>query len=278
MRRPSFQFYPADWRKDPALSSCSLAARGLWIELVCIAHEAEKYGHLSINGKPMSVAQISRMVGESPSTVAKLLSELESAGVFSRTEEGSIYSRRMVQDEHIREIRANAGRFGGNPNLVRQDTSIGANEGSDLLKQNDKQTPTPSSSSSSSITGTDVPVATGKPDLPHCPHLLLIDLFARKLPQLPQPKPELWDGKRANAMRARWRWVLTARRKNGERYAETAEQAMEWFERFFGYVAESDFLTGRSGKWSSCDLGWLMKAENFTKVIQGNYENREVMA
>lgn len=27
-----------------------------------------------------------------------------------------------------------------------------------------------------------------------------------------------------------------------------------------------------------CTLQWLMKAENFTKVIQGNYENREQAA
>ena len=30
MKRPAFQFYPSDWRKDMALQSCSVAARGLW--------------------------------------------------------------------------------------------------------------------------------------------------------------------------------------------------------------------------------------------------------
>ena len=144
MTRPAFQFYPADWRKDPALSACSLAARGLWIELVCIAHEADRYGHLSINDKPMTNQQIARMVGESPATVGKLVAELESAGVFSRAEDGSIYSRRMVADEHIRNVRAEAGRLGGNPNLLKQ-------KDKQKVKQTDKQSPTPSSSSSSSI-------------------------------------------------------------------------------------------------------------------------------
>lgn len=139
MKRPSFQFYPADWRKDPALSACSLSARGLWIELICIAHEAGTYGVLSINGKPMAPAQIARMVGESPSTVVKLLAELEDAGVFSRDEQGCIFSRRMVKDEHVRNVRADAGRLGGNPNLLKQKD-----------KQNGEQNLTPSSSSSSS--------------------------------------------------------------------------------------------------------------------------------
>lgn len=139
MKRPAFQFYPADWRKDPALSACSLSARGLWIELMCIAHEGGTYGVLSINGKPMAPAQIARMVGESPSVVAKLLAELEDAGVFSRDEQGCIYSRRMVKDEHVRNVRADAGRLGGNPNLLKQKD-----------KQTEGQNPTPSSSSSSS--------------------------------------------------------------------------------------------------------------------------------
>lgn len=123
--------------------------------------------------------------------------------------------------------------------------------------------------------GTDVPTLPGKPVVPDCPHLLLIDLYGKHLPTLPQPKPELWGGKNAEAMRARWRWVLTAKKRSGARYAETGEQALDWFDRFFTYVAGSDFLSGRSGKWTNCDLSWLMKAENFTKVVQGNYQNKE---
>ena len=153
MKRPSFQFYPADWRKDPALSACSLAARGLWIELMCVAHEGDNYGHLSINGKPMTPAQVARMVGESPAVAAKLLKELEDAGVFSRDEQGCIFSRRMVKDEHVRNVRADAGRLGGNPNLLKQ-----------KVKQNEKQNLTPSSSSSSS--SSDNPPAPDGGDVP----------------------------------------------------------------------------------------------------------------
>ena len=148
MKRPAFQFYPADWRKDPALSSCSLAARGLWIELMCIAHESDEYGHLSINGKPMLTPQLARLVGESPAIIGKLLTELKEAGVFSLDERGCIFSRRMVKDERIRNIRSESGRLGGNPNLLKQKD-----------KQNDQQTqkqiPTPSSSSSSSSSSSD---------------------------------------------------------------------------------------------------------------------------
>ena len=111
--------------------------------------------------------------------------------------------------------------------------------------------------------------------LPACPHSELIDLFGQHLPMLPQPKPELWSGARATALKARWRWVLTAKKRDGKRYAKTREEALDWFGRFFAYVAQSDFLTGRDGKWTGCDLGWLCSESNFAKVVQGNYDNRE---
>lgn len=111
--------------------------------------------------------------------------------------------------------------------------------------------------------------------LPTCPHLAIIDLFAKHLPELPQPKAELWDGARAKNLAARWKWVLTEKRRStGTPHAGNKEEALAWFDRFFGYVAQSDFLTGRDGKWQNCDLAWLTKADNFAKVLQGNYENK----
>ena len=141
MKRPSFQFYPADWRKDSALQLCSIAARGLWIEMLCIAHECDEYGKLQQNGMGFSHQILGKLAGLSPQTCKKLLGELERNGVFSRDEDGTIYSRRMIRDERIRRIRAEAGIKGGSPLLL-----------GNLVKQNGKQKLTPSSSSSSSNT------------------------------------------------------------------------------------------------------------------------------
>lgn len=147
MKRPSFQFYPADWRKDAALQSCSLPARGLWHEMMCLMHECEPYGHLSVNGKPMRPAQVARLVGVTEKEYQKLLAELTDAGVPSVADDGAIYSRRMVRDEHIRNVRAAAGKKGGNPNLVGNKVKQKDNQ---AANQSGKQSPTPSSSSSSS--------------------------------------------------------------------------------------------------------------------------------
>ena len=72
-------------------------------------------------------------------------------------------------------------------------------------------------------------------------------------------------------MRARWVWVLTERREDGTPYATNTEDAVDWFGRFFDKVAQSDFLTGRNGRWRNCDLTWLMTRDNFRKVVEGNY-------
>jgi hypothetical protein len=147
MKRPSFQFYPADWRKDPALRACSIEARGFWIDLLCIMHESENCGFLEINLKKISEKALASMCGITPSKCAKYLAELGENGVFSRDERGVIYSRRMLRDRKLSEIRREAGKQGGNPSLVKRvDNQTNGN----LLNQSANQKPTPSSSSSSS--------------------------------------------------------------------------------------------------------------------------------
>ena len=112
MKRPASQYYWGDWRRDTGLQSCSLAARGLWHEMNCLMHDCEPYGHLRVGVAPMQVAQLARLVGETPKAVSALLAELEAAGVFSRSDDGGIYSRRMVRDEALRERRAQGGHLG----------------------------------------------------------------------------------------------------------------------------------------------------------------------
>lgn len=117
--------------------------------------------------------------------------------------------------------------------------------------------------------------------IPPCPLKQLVELFVAKVPELPKPRFELWkDSAAAGDMRQRWKWLLSkdAVREDSSRYASSAPEAIAWFGTFFDVVHESDFLTGRKGNWKNCDLGWLMKRENFMKVVQGNYANQGVPA
>jgi hypothetical protein len=148
MKRPAFQFYPSDWLRDTALRSCSTGARGLWIDMICYMHEGNPYGHLKVGDKVILPANLARMVGETLEVVEGWLEELRHAGVYDTADDGSIYSRRMIRDENLRQIRANGGKLGGNPNLKPKD-KVNLEDNQKVV-QEVKQKPTPSSSSSSS--------------------------------------------------------------------------------------------------------------------------------
>lgn len=111
-KRPSFQFYPSDWRTDPGLRLCSGPARGLWIEMLCLMHEGEPYGHLTLGGEPISDARLARLHGEPVNDVVAWREELRDCGVYSTTATGVIFSRRMLRDEDLRELRAKSGQKG----------------------------------------------------------------------------------------------------------------------------------------------------------------------
>jgi hypothetical protein len=120
MPNPWIKFFPTDWLGEKSLRMCSLAARGLWIECMCVMHDATPYGHLTVNGRPATDTQLALMTGTPPEQVADLLAELESAGVFSRNGKGVIYSRRMTRDEKKAKNAVKNGKNGGNPTLRKQ--------------------------------------------------------------------------------------------------------------------------------------------------------------
>ncbi|MBV7273121.1 hypothetical protein JMF89_00950 [Clostridiaceae bacterium UIB06] len=47
------------------------------------------------------------------------------------------------------------------------------------------------------------------------------------------------------------------------------------FIKLFTKAQESDFLSGRSGRWQGCSFDWLMKSSNMIKVLEGNYDNKQ---
>ena len=119
-----FKFCPKDWQTDQALRQVSLAARGLWIELICIMHNCDPYGHLvDKQGRPMALTTIRNMVlPRNEEDVGDLLEELERAGVIYFTGSDGVrilYSKRMVEDSAYSEQQAKFGRKGGNPKLTK---------------------------------------------------------------------------------------------------------------------------------------------------------------
>ncbi|MBR1193222.1 hypothetical protein [Bradyrhizobium sp. AUGA SZCCT0160] len=120
-KHPWFKFFPANWRGNTKLRLCSIGARGLWMEMLCIMHDAEPYGHLVNNGVAVSNKQLAQLAGIGLTEVMKLMCELEVAGVYSRTDDKVIYSRKMVRDKAKAQQAKDWGSTGGNPELVGED-------------------------------------------------------------------------------------------------------------------------------------------------------------
>lgn len=101
----------------------------------------------------------------------------------------------------------------------------------------------------------------GKPSTPVCPHDQIVELYHRLCPVL--PRVVVWTDARRKFLQARWR-------------ESPKHQSLEFWERYFGYVANSPFLLGsgssRPGEaaWQA-DLEWLVRPSNFVKVIEGKY-------
>lgn len=104
---PSFQFYPGDWRKDANLSRCSKAAKGVWIDMLCLMFECPIRGVLAdANGEPWSDQEIAEAVGGPTDSNLGCIAELLSKGVAHRNDRGAIFSRRLVRDEATRRATA----------------------------------------------------------------------------------------------------------------------------------------------------------------------------
>jgi hypothetical protein len=116
---PWMKFFPRDWMVDERLRGVSLAARGLWMDVLCLMWQSPERGRLiDAAGGPLPLPRLARTVGEIPDIVASLLDELRAAGVYDLDAAGVICSRRMIRDEAFRVACSAAGKKGGgNPTL-----------------------------------------------------------------------------------------------------------------------------------------------------------------
>ena len=134
------------------------------MDMICLMHEGTPYGHLKVggkvnpkvDGKVIHPPNLARILGSTLPETEGWLAELDGAGVFSRADDGCIYSRRMVRDEEIREKRSAGGSLGGNPSLKtgekvnpKVDGKVGVKV-NPKVKEKDNLFPTPASASASS--------------------------------------------------------------------------------------------------------------------------------
>lgn len=138
--QPYMPFYIGDWQKAPEIQALSLAARGLWVQMLFLMWESTERGYLTINGVPMTVEILSRQVGFACDLLEPLLEEMKKFAVYSVREDGAIFSRRMVKDAEISLKRSYAGQKGGicsSKNSSKHSSKTQANSDIDIDIEND---------------------------------------------------------------------------------------------------------------------------------------------
>ncbi len=73
------------------------------------------------------------------------------------------------------------------------------------------------------------------------------------------PRIKSIDGERRKAVGARWNKCKT----------------LDVFEELFTICEQSDFLKGQNERNWTADFDWMMKANNFTKILEHKYDNKQ---
>lgn len=288
MKRPSFQMYQGDWLSNAKLRLCSEAQRGAWIDCMCLMADSDEYGVLRC-----SLKELAKAASAKPATLQKLRSRqvLKGADIGERmgpltytprhsgrvgetvtllpAQDGPIwYSSRMVRDEYIRTKRATQGQSTDEPKVP-----IGMPSG-DHPSHVRARAPAHSSSSSSSTESTTstTPVVEGPDGPPDCPHEQIIAMYHELLPECTRVVD--WTDQRRALLRSRWR--EKAKPNGSSQGYMTVDQGLEFWRRFFRWVSQSRFLTGKADPKPGrqvfvATLEWLIKPSNFVKVIEGQY-------
>lgn len=68
--------------------------------------------------------------------------------------------------------------------------------------------------------------------------------------------------------------VISDKRKKKMRVIYREVRDLDIIIEAFKKAENSDFLSGRNGKWGGCNFDWLINYNNFIKIIEGTYDNR----
>lgn len=237
MSRPWFPFYFSDYASKT--DHLSLAEHGAYLLLMSAYY---KTGRLPANAEQLQ--RICRAFADEE--VAALHSVLQQYFVL----EGDRYIHTRIEEElqksnEISKKRANAAKI----------KHANAHANAEQVHTQPQPQPQEEKKDVTNVTSVRSKLAD------NCPHQEIIDIYHEVLPMCPRVRQ--WTAARQAALRQRWR-------ESKER------QSLDWWRKFFAYVAKSKFLTGQTeGRNGSppfvAGIEWLTKQANMTKVIEGQY-------
>lgn len=103
-KHPYLALYTGDWLKDPALSRCTPATRGIWIDLLCRMHESDRSGQTE--GTTAEMARLARCSDREFVRAANELQVTGAAEVQRTAKRWRLCNRRMQAAYERRKVKS----------------------------------------------------------------------------------------------------------------------------------------------------------------------------
>lgn len=254
MKPPAFQLYAADFDMDTAAWTCLQV--GVYFRLLMYEW---------VNGSlPGTISELARIARINPRTMHKVWSMTVEKKFTLNTENMYVNNRLELEREKQLNYRESQKEKG-----IKRAEKMWEGHIAVATKRLQPENSSSSSTSSSivnpieepkgSLSETEKFVLGGNGKYPPCPQKEIINTYHKTLPEL--PRVNQWPENLQVILRTRWK-------------EDPARQNLAWWEQFFQYVQESDFLMGRTKETFVADLEWLVRPKNFTKIANGRYHGR----
>ena len=258
-KAPAFQLYAADFYMDTA--SWTIEEVGIYTRLLF---------YQWVNGSlPNDEKRLARIAGTNTKTFNKWFSVIKSK--FPARDHETLINLRLEESRQKQDEYYNARKSGG---IITARKRWGEKKEDSSANSSANSLGVALQSSSSSSTSKPIKEikepkgslseskkidSDGNGKYPPCPQQEIINTYHKTLPELPRVKQ--WPENLQVILRTRWK-------------EDPVRQNLAWWEQFFRYVQESDFLMGRTKEAFVADLEWLVRPKNFTKIANGRYHGR----
>lgn len=255
--QPYLPLYVQDFMSDEKLRECQPESVGVFIFMMCVMHKSEEYGVILLkqNGEQISstcynfACKLAKHLPYATDVIERALCDLLENGVIA-IEDGKMLQKRMVRDNYISEVRALAGKKGGDKtHFANKFAKAKAQANSEYENEYENKIEIDIVSDTGDINKGDT---RGE----RTNYQEVVDLWNETVKDLAKVT-RLSDGRKK---------VIKTRLKDG---------GIEQMRIVFNKVQESDYLNGRTGNSWQATFDWVLKAENWVKVIDGNYDNKE---
>jgi hypothetical protein len=114
---------------------------------------------------------------------------------------------------------------------------------------------------------------------PPCPHEKIVGLY-EKICHPPMPKVESWGKSQKAQLVKRWRFVIDQIQKETEMDDMLIDLNsnqiiyVDWWNDFFKYLTESNWLMGRTKEKWVADLQWILGGKGWPRILNGRYHTK----